>query len=117
MKISRGSSLEIDMSKHSYVVKVHAPHPSVYNPDRPITDLVRNQILHLSLAERHLPKRHRTEIDIYSIKTERQASEYIHHLTKRLHPQGARKLKVAKKVGGHTQKNARKKNKSKPRRK
>jgi hypothetical protein len=85
------------MKKHKYVVPVPKPHPKAYNPDRPITDLVRNQILHLSLAERHLDKRHRTGVDVYSIQTERQASEYIHHLTKRLHPEGVKPPRSGKK--------------------
>jgi hypothetical protein len=85
------------MSEHKYVVSVPKPHPKAYNPDRPITDLVRNQIMHLSKAEKHLDKRHRTGIDPYSIQTERQASEYIHHLTKKLHPEGAKKPQAAKK--------------------
>lgn len=85
------------MKKHKYVVPVSKPHPRAYNPDRPITDLVRNQILHLSLAERHLDKRHHSGIDVYSIQTERQASEYIHHLTKKLHPEGAKPPSKGKK--------------------
>src|ERR1700683_3038855 len=84
-----GSNSKVDMKKHKYVVTVPQPHPKAYSPDRPITDLVRNQILHLSLTERHFDKRHRTGVDVYSIQTERQASEYIHHLTKKLHPEGA----------------------------
>jgi hypothetical protein len=84
------------MKKHKYVVPVSKPHPSAYNADRPITDLVRNQILHLSLAERHLATRHRTGIDVYSIQTEREASEYIHHLTKKLHPEGAKPPRKSK---------------------
>jgi hypothetical protein len=86
------------MSTHKYVVKVPKPQSNAYNPERAITDLVRNQIMHLSLAEKHLETRHRTGIDIYSIQTERQASEYIHHLTKKLHPEGAKRPKAAKRA-------------------
>jgi hypothetical protein len=82
--------------KHAYVVKVPRPHAKPYNPDRPITDLVRNQILHLSLAERHLPKHHRSGMDVYSIKTDVQASEYIRHVTSKLHEEGAKKPQVSK---------------------
>jgi len=81
------------MGEHKYVVKVSKPAPGSYNPERPITSLVRNQILHLSLAERHLPKTERSGIDIYSIKTEGQAGEYIDHLTRKLHPQGSKPAK------------------------
>jgi hypothetical protein len=86
------------MSKHTYVVKVVRPHPKPYNPDRQITDLVRNQILHLSLAERHLPLGRRTGIDVYSIETERQASEYISQITARLHAKGAKRSRGVKKA-------------------
>jgi hypothetical protein len=102
------------MKQHKYVVQVQKPHPKAYNPDRPITDLVRNQILHLSLAERHLDKRHQTGIDVYSIQTERQASEYIHHLTRKLHPEGEKPPHKGKKSG---RERARKTKKTKPGRK
>lgn len=81
------------MGEHKYVVKVPKPVPGSYNPDRPITSLVYNQILHLSLAERHLPKTDRSGIDIYSLQTEGQASEYIHHLMRKLHPRGTKPAK------------------------
>lgn len=97
------------MGKHKYTVKVSVPPPHAYNPDRPITDLVRNQIMHLSLAERHLEKRHRSGIDVYSIQSERQASEYIHHLTKKLHPEGAKKAKKARSHGTTPKKSSRRK--------
>jgi hypothetical protein len=71
--------------QHAYVIQVPKPHPKAYNPDRPITDLVRNQILHMSVAELHLEKRHRTGTDVHSIRTEREASEYIRHLTDKMH--------------------------------
>lgn len=85
------------MKKHKYVIQVPKPHPSAYDPDRPISDLVHNQILHLSVAERSLEKRHRSPLDVHSIKTERQASEYIHHLTKKLHERGEKSKPVRKK--------------------
>jgi len=84
------------MGKHVYIVKVKKPNPASYNPDRPISSLIRNQILHLSLAERHLDKRHRTGIDVYSIQTEGEASEYIGHLTAKLHPEGAKRAQTRK---------------------
>jgi|ERR1700728_176893 hypothetical protein len=73
------------MKKHTYIVKVLKPHAKAYNPDRLMTELVRNQILHLSVAERHLEERHQTGTDVHSIRTEREASEYIRHLTSKLH--------------------------------
>jgi hypothetical protein len=86
------------MKKHPYVVQVPKPHPKAYNPDRPITDLVRNQILHLSVAELHLEKRHRTGTDVHSIRTEREASEYIRHLTGKMHRQKRNKPSANRKA-------------------
>src|SRR5205807_8788948 len=74
-----------DMAKHPYVVKVVRPHAKRFEPDRPITDLVRNQLMHLSLAQRHLPKQHHHPADVYSIKTDAQAAEFIRHVTAKLH--------------------------------
>jgi len=103
---SPGSTLEADMKKYSYVVKVPKPHESAYNPDRPISDLVRNQIMHLSVAERHL-----TNKDVHSIKTEREAGEYIAHLTKKLHGKVVKKVKQKrpKQAGRKPKTNRRKK--------
>ena len=85
------------MAKHKYVVKVPRPHKPRYEPDRPITDLVRNQLLHLSLAQRSLPKQHHAPMDVYSIETEAQASEFIRHVTSKLHLRGAANAKPSKK--------------------
>lgn len=85
------------MAKHKYVVQVARPHAPRYEPDRPITDLVRNQLLHLSLAQRSLPKHHHVPMDVYSIETEAQASEYIRHVTSKLHQRGAANAKPSKK--------------------
>ena len=85
------------MSKHKYVVPVPRPHKPRFEPDRPITDLVRNQLLHLSLAQRTLPKHHQAPTDVYSITTDREASEYIHHITGKLHLRAANKLTGASK--------------------
>jgi hypothetical protein len=88
------------MTKYKLVVEVPATQANAYNPDRPISDLVRNQVMHLSLAERHLELRDRTGKDIYAIQTERQASEYIAHVTKKIHEkQKTGKRKSVKKAG------------------
>lgn len=105
------------MSAHAYVVKAPKPHSRAYNPDRPMSDLVRNQILHLSLAERHLEKRHRSGVDVYSIKTEGEASEYIRHLTAKLHPEGARMPKPGKSAAVRRSKPGKNSRKTKIRRK
>lgn len=107
--------MKTKMKQHKYVIQVPKPHPSAYNPDRPISDLVHNQILHLSVAERSLDKRHQSLIDVHAIKTERQASEYIHHLTKKLHER-AEKSKPAQKSKVRSKKTVRKTKKPKGKR-
>jgi len=60
-----------------------------YNPDRPISSLIRTQLLHLHHAE-HLvvPQKQRTNVNINTLHTERQASEYIQRVTALLHKHG-----------------------------
>lgn len=85
-----------------------------YNHDRPISSLVRTQLLHLHHAE-HLvvPQKQRTNININTLHTERQASEYIQQVTTLLHKHGkparkkskpAKKKASAKKAGGKPKK-------------
>lgn len=97
------------MPKHKYVVPVPRPHTPRFEPDRPITDLVRNQLLHLSLAQRSLPKRHRAPVDVYFIKTEGEASEYIRHITAKLHLRALGKLTPPKKSAPSPSKTSKKK--------
>ena len=82
--------------KHLYVVSVPRPYSKPYNPDREITDLVQNQVRHLSLAERHFPKHGQTNVDVHSIKTDLEASDYIRRVTALLHPAGAVKIRSSK---------------------
>ena len=57
-----------------------------YNPERPISGLIRNQLLHLHHAENLVvPAQFRTNININELLTERQASDYIHKVTLLLH--------------------------------
>jgi hypothetical protein len=60
-----------------------------YNPDRPISSLIRTQLLHLHHAENLVvPSDLRTNININHLLTERQASDYIHKVTVLLHQYG-----------------------------
>jgi hypothetical protein len=60
-----------------------------YNHDRPISSLIRTQLLHLHYAENLVvPTKARTNININHLLTERQASEYIQKLTRLLHQYG-----------------------------
>jgi ArsR family metal-binding transcriptional regulator len=54
---------------------------NAWNKDRPVSSLLKTQILHLHEAERRLPVRHHTDIYINAIKTEGEASEYIRAVT------------------------------------
>jgi hypothetical protein len=62
-----------------------------YNHDRPISSLVRTQLLHLHTAENlWLPPQERTNLNINDLHTEKQASEYIQKITALLHRHGKR---------------------------
>jgi hypothetical protein len=62
---------------------------AAYNHDRPISSLIRTQLLHLHTAENLvLPEKDRTGININHLLTERQASEYIQKVTALLHRHG-----------------------------
>lgn len=60
-----------------------------YNHDRPISSLIRTQLLHLHHAENLVvPPGSRTDININHLLTERQASDYIQKVTALLHRHG-----------------------------
>ena len=70
-----------------------------YNPDRPISSLIRTQLHHLHLAECiRVPEKARTNININDLHTELAASEYIQKVTALLHKYGksGEKAKEAK---------------------
>ena|SRR5215469_7527272 len=72
-----------------------------YNPDRPISSLVRTQLLHLHHAEYIVvPAKERTNININKLHTERQASEYIQKVTVLLHKHGKKSRPAGKKAAG-----------------
>ena|SRR5215471_9431638 len=70
---------------------------AAYNPDRPISGLIRTQLLHLHHAE-HLaiPPKERTNININTLHTERQACKYIQKVTALLHKHGKKAAKKSK---------------------
>ena len=62
---------------------------AAYNHDRPISSLIRTQLLHLHTAENlQLPREVRTNVNINNLHTEREASEYIGKITALLHQHG-----------------------------
>jgi hypothetical protein len=71
------------------VIKVPKPPESAFNKNRPVSALLKNQILHLQEAELRFPARDQTNIYINNIKTEGQAAEYIRQVTAKLHPAGS----------------------------
>lgn len=75
--------------KYARVVSVPKTPPSAYNPDRPMSGLLANQIRHLHIVEQGLAPRRQSGIDVGAIETEGEASRYIRHLMRTLHPQGA----------------------------
>jgi len=67
-----------------------------YDHDRPISSLIRTQLLHLHTAENlWLPREDRTNTNINDLHTEKQASEYIQKVTALLHRHGRRQQKAA----------------------
>lgn len=66
-------------------IKIPVPPQSAMNKDRPVSGLLKAQILHLHEAERRLPVRHHTDIYINAIKTEGEAAEYIRTVTEAIH--------------------------------
>lgn len=66
---------------------VHVPKPpnSAYDPDRPLSSLLKMQIEHLREAESMLPLRYRSELYMKAIHTEGQAARYIRDVTEAIH--------------------------------
>jgi hypothetical protein len=84
-----------------YAMTIEVPEfdeEAAYNHHRPISGLIRTQLLHLHAAEQHLPPKDRSNVNINDLHTEHQASEYIQKVTAKLHARdkGA-KTKLARK--------------------
>jgi hypothetical protein len=77
------------------VIIVPKPPKGAFNKNRPVSALLKNQILHLQQAEFRLPVRQQTNIYINKIKTEGEAADYIERVTRELHPEGARRFDIA----------------------
>lgn len=85
--------------EQEYALTVDVPgldEKAVYNPDLPISSLIRTQLLHLHTAENlALPPKSRTGVNINHLLTERQASEYIQKVTALLHRHGKAEARKA----------------------
>jgi hypothetical protein len=78
------------------VIKVPAAPKSSMNQDRPVSALLKSQILHLQEAEFRLPAKYQTNIYIHSIQTEGDAGEYIRQVTQAIHDAHAVRIRRAK---------------------
>jgi len=52
-----------------------------FNPNRPLSSLLKMQMEHLYAAEQRLPTRYRSEIYVNAIRTEGEAANYIRVMT------------------------------------
>jgi hypothetical protein len=69
------------------MAKIFVPRPpeSAMDRNRPVSTLLKNQIMHLQEAELRLPARVQTNVYVNAIKTEGQAADYIQQVTRALH--------------------------------
>ena len=82
------------------VIKVPKPPKSAFNRNRPVSALLKNQILHMQEVEFRFPARDQTNIYINKIKTEGEAAEYLRQVTARLHPEGTSQMAFENAAGG-----------------
>jgi len=65
---------------------IHVPRPTnAFNPNRPVSALLKAQMEYLHEAEKRLPLRYHSEIYINAVKTEGEAAKYIRHVTEAIH--------------------------------
>jgi hypothetical protein len=67
------------------LISVPKPPKSAYDPDRPMSSLLKSQIEHLREAEGKLPLKYRSEWYIKAIRTEGEAANYIRDVTEAIH--------------------------------
>lgn len=84
------------------VIKIRRPPKSAWNPNRPMSSLLKWQVEHLHQAEKRLPVQHQTGIYVNAIKTEGEAANYTRAVTEAIHQAHAeaeslRALRVAPK--------------------
>jgi len=65
---------------------IHVPRPkNAFNPNRPVSALLKAQIEYLHEAEKRLPLQYHSEIYVNAIKTEGEAAQYIRQVTEAIH--------------------------------
>lgn len=67
------------------LIQVPKPPKSAYNPDRPISSLLKSQVDHLREAESKLPLKYRSEVYAKAVRTEGEAARYIREVTEAIH--------------------------------
>ena len=67
------------------LISVPKPPKSAYNPDRPVTSLLKSHVEHMREAESKLPLKFRSEFYAKAVRTEREAAEYIRDVTEAIH--------------------------------
>jgi hypothetical protein len=67
------------------LIPVPKPPKSAYDPDRPMSSLLKSQIGHLREAESKLPLRYRSEVYVKAVRTEGEAAQYIREVTEAIH--------------------------------
>jgi hypothetical protein len=67
------------------LIRVPKPPKSAYDPNRPVSSLLKSQIDHLREAESKLPLRYRSEVYVKAVRTEGEAAKYIREVTEAIH--------------------------------
>ena len=89
---AKSSKAKPRKTKAPKAIKVPKPSGTAYDPHRPLekNQLIHAQVKHFHEVETQLPEHLRTGMDVATIKTEGQASQYIRKVTKALHESGGR---------------------------
>lgn len=84
------------MASPDNLIRVPKPARKSYNPDRPLetNTLLKAQVRHFHHVEQSLPPEYRTGIDVQTLRTEGEASEYIRTVTAAIHSQAAHAAKT-----------------------
>ncbi len=67
------------------LISVPKPPKSAYNPDRPVTSLLKSHVEHMREAESKLPLKYRSDFYAKAVRTEGEAAEYIRDVTEAIH--------------------------------
>lgn len=83
---------------------IHVPKPpkNAYDPNRPMSSLLKSQVDHLQEAEIKLPLKYCSSLYAKAIRTEAEAAQYIREVTEaihRAHEDAHRALRTPKRKG------------------